>query len=444
MFKIILFFLIATTLFSTVFSQTTDKNTSTAKTFIELLAKKDFAAAENYFDDVLKSKISAAQLEDVWSGLQSQVGKYKSQNDVKTVKTEDAEIVITTTEFENAKLNIQLAFDTKGKIIGLFFKPVENAAEKAETYLAPAYAKSELFTEKEVTVGSGEWALPATLTIPKGKGDFPAIVLVHGSGPNDRDETSSNPANKPFKDLAWGLASKGVAVLRYDKRTKVYGSKFVGTKFTVKEETVDDALLAVELLRKTKGIDAKRIFVLGHSLGGYLIPRIGKGDPKITGLIVLAGSTRPLEDIFLEQNNYLAMLDGTISKEEQIRLDKLKQTVAKVKSLKQSDINSPELYLYVPVSYWLDLQNYNPPAEAKSLKQPLLILQGERDYQVTMTDFQNWKNALKDEKNVTFQTYPKLNHLFMPGEGVPSPADYKKTNHVSEQVISDITAWVKR
>ncbi len=103
-------------------------------------------------------------------------------------------------------------------------------------YAPPDYAVAGAYTEREVTVGSGEWALPGTLTMPAGPGRFPAVVLVHGSGPNDRDETFG--PNKTFKDLALGLASRGVAVLRYDKRTKVYGAKIAPLKqFTVKEET---------------------------------------------------------------------------------------------------------------------------------------------------------------------------------------------------------------
>ena len=444
MLKITLLSFVVMMLISTVFAQNTDDNKSKAKMFIELLIKKDFAAAETYFTDELKDKISTAKLEEAWTSIQAQVGGYKVQKAVRNSKNNNLEIIVTTVEFEKADIDFQTAFDEKGKIGGLFFTPSEKALENAEKYSAPAYAKPDLFEEREVTVGSGEWALPATLTMPKGKGSFPVVVLVHGSGPNDRDETHINPANKPFKDLAWGLASRGVAVLRYEKRTKQHGSKMVeNNKFTVKEETVDDALFAVELLRRAEGVDAKQIYVLGHSLGGYLIPRIGKRDPQIAGLISLAGATRPLEDTFLEQNTYFAMLDGSISKEEQAGLDKLKEVVAKVKSLKEADINSTQNYLYAPVSYWLDLQNYNPPAEAKSLKQPMLILQGERDYQVTMTDFQNWKNALNTKKDVTFKTYLKLNHLFMSGEGTPSPDDYGKTNHVLEQVISDIADWVK-
>ncbi|MDQ3181836.1 MAG: alpha/beta fold hydrolase, partial [Acidobacteriota bacterium] len=325
----------------------------------------------------------------------------------------------------------------------LFFKPSQTPNQNAETYKTPEYAKENLFQEKEVTVGVGEWALPASLTLPKGAGKFPVVVLVHGSGPNDRDETHLNPANKPFKDLAWGLASKGIAVLRYEKRTKQYGSRFAANnKFTIQEETVDDARSAVEMLLKIEEIDKQKIYVLGHSLGGYVIPRIGKRGKQIAGLIVFAGLTRPIEDVFLEQNNYFAMLDGTISKEERDGLDALKQFVARIKSLNKSDLNSSEFYIGAPVAYWLDLKNYNPPSEAKSLRQPILILQGERDYQVTMTDFQNWKTALKNKQNVTFKSYPQLNHLFMPSEGTSSPEDYKKTRHVSAEVISDIADWI--
>ena len=323
-------------------------------------------------------------------------------------------------------------------------RPSSAANKNVETYKSPEYVRADAFQEKEVTVGAGtEWALPATLTMPVGKGNYPVVVLVHGSGANDRDESHLNPANKPFKDLAWGLASKGVAVLRYEKRTKHYPRQSAAIKNpTVYEETVEDALAAVELLRKTPQIDPKKIYVLGHSLGGYLIPRIAARDAKIAGFISLAGTTRPLEDVILEQNNYFARLDGAVSKDEQVKLDQLKQISAQIKSLKESNKDSSAAYLGVPASYWIDLKNYNPPLEAKSLKQPILILQGERDYQVTMTDFQNWKNALGTKKFVTFKAYPKLNHLFMPGEGVPSPADYEKTNHVSAEVITDIAAWI--
>lgn len=442
--RLLLIFLTGFLVLSNVRAQDSGDNVSKAKTFLDLLVKKDFAAAESYFGDEMKARLTAEKLAEGWNSLSAQVGNFKRRTDVKTEKIKDLERVVVTAEFEKANLDVQISFDASGKMANLSIVPTPARSNpNAETYKSPEYVKQNSFQEKEATVGAGgEWALPATLTMPAGKGKFPAVVLVHGSGANDRDETHLNPANKPFKDLALGLASNGIAVLRYEKRTKQHGAKLTAKDFTVKEETVDDALAAVALLRDTPGIDPDKIYVLGHSLGGYLIPRIAARDRKIAGFVSLAGATRPLEDFYVEQITYFAKLDGAISKDEQTKIDALRETAAKIKALKPSDRNSPQVFLGIPVFYWLDLQNYNPPAEAKSLKQPILILQGERDYQVTMTDFQNWKTALGSKKTATFKTYPKLNHLFMPGEGTPSPSDYAKTNHISPDVIGDIAQWI--
>lgn len=441
MLKMILSFLFVIFLSAGNFAQNTGDNVATAKAFVDALARKDFTKAYAYFGDSVKAKIPLEAMPQIWAQINGEYGQFQKQGEV--FKTGDDKKFTLIGEFEKASVGFLVLFDEPGKIISFTLDESRTTPKNQPKYEAPNYANPASFTEKEVTVGAGgEWALPATLTVPKGDGKFSAVVLVHGSGPGDRDETGSNPANKPFKDLAWGLASKGIAVLRYEKRSRQYGAKLVASIFTVKDESIDDALLAVELLRNTAGIDPTKIYVLGHSLGGYLIPRIGARDAKIAGFISLAGATRPLEDIILEQNTYFANLDGKVSKEEQAALDKIKLTVGKIKSLKDTDKNSTELYYGAPAAYYLDLKNYNPPQAAKSLKQPILILQGERDYQVTMTDFQNWKNALGDKDSATFKTYPKLNHLFMPGDGVPSPADYKKNNHVPADVVEDIAFWI--
>lgn len=230
-------------------------------------------------------------------------------------------------------------------------------APKAAAYQPPSYAVPLMFSEQEVTVGaSTDWPLPATLTLPTGAGPFPVVVLVHGSGPNDRDETIG--PNKPFQDLAQGLASQGIAVLRYDKRTRVYPSKLASfPKLTVKEETIDDALAAVALLRQTEQVDQKKIFVLGHSLGGMLVPRIGVADQgTIAGFIVFAGATRPLEDEWVRQYQYLYGLAGELSPRQKSEIDGYKQQAARIKQLTTADANSTELLLLAPPSYWLDLR----------------------------------------------------------------------------------------
>ncbi len=202
------------------------------------------------------------------------------------------------------------------------------------------------------------------------------------------------------------------------------------------DETVDDAVAAAALLRARPDVDPARVFVLGHSLGGYLAPRIGRRDPKLAGLIIAAGNTRPLEDLIIEQTAYLGSLQKIPGLEKQ--LEEFKRIAQQIKDVKPGD-NLPRI-MGVPASYWLDLKGYRPAAEARALKMRLLVLQGERDYQVTMADFAGWKEALKD--SATLKSYPSLNHQFMEGEGKSTPAEYSKPGHVAQIVIDDISGWM--
>lgn len=354
-------------------------------------------------------------------------------------------VVTLPARFERASMEFTVSVTPSGQIAGLFIRPPQPAAKP---YVAPAYSTAGAFTEREVTIGADEWKLPGALLLPKSSKPVAAVVLVHGSGPNDRDETILG--NRPFRDLAEGLASCGIAVLRYDKRTKVYGMKMAQVKnLTVREETVDDAVRAVELLRSQPEIDAKRVFVLGHSLGGYLLPMILQQSGKAAGGIALAGSTRPLEDLVLEQMEYLIPIQTAGSeeakKEGQKKLDETRREVAAIKALdpaKDSGAADAPALLGMPAPYLLALRGYNPPAVAAGLHLPLLILQGERDYQVTMEDFAGWKAALGHRKDVTLKSYPALNHLFMEGTGKSTPAEYSKPGHVSASVVEDIAKWV--
>ena len=410
----------------------------TGKGFVELLAKGDYARGVAMFDSTMKSAMPEAKLKETWEAVTAQVGTLKSMPGVKVQKYQVYDIVTITCQCERKTFDTRVVFDAAGRIVGLFF------AEATSEYKPPLYVDRRTFKEEEVIVGSGEWSLHGTLSVPAGQGPFPALVLVHGSGPNDRDETIG--PNKPFRDLAWGLASEGVVVLRYEKRTKEHGPKLAALKntFTVKEETIDDALAAVELLRKTKGIDASRIYVLGHSLGGMLVPRIGKLDAGIAGFVALAGATRPLEDVILEQMTYIIGLKGPLSDADKKQLEEIRKQVEKVKDLKESDVKSSELVFAAPPSYWIDLRGYDPPEVARRLVHPMLVLQGERDYQVTMKDFERWKAALSGRNNVEFKSYPKLNHLFIEGEGKSIPSEYEKVGHVAEYVIEDIAGWMKK
>jgi dienelactone hydrolase len=413
-----------------------DDITALAGQFIEQLNSGDYEKAIVQFDSTLANALPQDKLKQLWDSLQTQSGVYNKQVASKVEKVNAYQNVTVTCQFGQAYIDFVVTFDAAEKIAGLHF----NQSTYADQVKMP-----DSITEKDVTVGSGEWKLPGTLTMPKGKGPFYAVVLVHGSGPNDRDETLG--PNKPFRDLAWGLASQGIAVLRYDKRTKVYASKIQasGGSITVKEESIDDALAAVRLLKNTPGINLKKIFVAGHSLGGMLIPRIGAGDGSIAGLVSLAGPARPLEDIMLEQNEYLLSLDTTSAKADKDKY--LAQVKAQVKAIKDPklSLNTPAAQLLgAPAKYWLDLRGYNPPALAVRLKQPVLVLQGGRDYQVTSADYKLWQTGCSTKKNMTYIFYSDLNHLFMTGKGKSTPQEYENPGHVSEKAIKDIGTWIKR
>ena len=427
-------------LVGSVFAQNQTDDSSRAKAFVDALAKKDFAAAYALFSDQVKAKIPGEAMPQVWAQITGEYGEFRRLKEIK--KSADGNYTVAVLEFEKKSENFAVAFDANGQILGFTIAPPEKPAETAK-YETPKYADTNSFTETEVTVGAGEWALPATLTMPKGKTNVSAIVLVHGSGPGDRDETHGS--NKAFKDLACGLASKGIAVLRYDKRTLVHSGKFITIKnFTINEETVEDALLAAALLRKTANVDAKKVYLLGHSLGGYIFPRIAQKDEKIKGFVSLAGGVQPLEDIILEQNIYVASPNGSISKEDETEIANAKKTITEIKNLKAADVAADRSFFGLPASYWYDLQSYRPLEIAAKIKRPMLILQGESDFQVTMKDYEMSKAALGKRKNVTLKSYPNLSHYFMKrsGTGKPGVADYEQPNHVSEIVVKDIADWI--
>jgi dienelactone hydrolase len=412
----------------------------TARRFLDFTARGEYRQAVQNFDAVMQEKMTADQLQKVWASVLKQAGDFQKLRDTRIEESGGYSIVFLICQFAKAVLDVKVVFNTEKQITGLWFAP----HSPPQIYTPPQYADPSLFSEEEVTVGQAPWALPATLTLPKnGSKPLPAVVLVHGSGPNDRDETLG--PNKPFKDLAWGLATRGIAVLRYEKRTRVYRKEFLNPEkaFTVREESVDDALAAAALLRRIPRIDAERVFVLGHSLGGMLIPRIGARAPEAAGFIILAGATRSAEDAILDQIEYIASLDGKWTEEEKKQYADYQNAAAKIKKLKPSDRTSREAYMGAYAAYWIDLQDYDPPREARRLQRPLLILQGERDYQVTTEDFQNWRSALQGSAGVTFKLYPSLNHLFISGSGKSSPSEYQRKGNVDEQVIEDIASWIR-
>ncbi|HTI15397.1 MAG TPA: alpha/beta fold hydrolase [Dictyobacter sp.] len=419
-----------------------DKQQERARQLITQLSQGNYQEAVTYFNRQMREALTPGELQNAWHILENLHGTLQRQNSTRATYLAPYHVIIVSCTFTNRELELHIAFNAENEVSGFSFHQPQTVTRPADEQIS--YIQAESFIEKEIEVGTGEWSLPGILTLPTGEGPFPALVLVHGSGPQDRDETIG--PNKPFQDLAWGLASQNIAVLRYDKRTLTHHDKIQLATLTVQEETIEDALAAVALLRTTAQINSQQIFVLGHSLGGYLLPRIGTLDSEIAGLIMLAGSYRALEDIIVDQITYIQSTRDVVVEEEQQYLRTLKEQAARVKN-PQLPLDTPtsELPFGVPPAYWIDLRDYHPGEVAQDIKQPLLILQGESDYQVTMEDYQQWQHALANRSNVLFKSYPGFYHLFMPVAGgkMATPATYTIPGHVHTDVIQDITQWIK-
>lgn len=410
-----------------------------AQNLLIALSKGEFPGARCLFDDRMRETMPESKLMETFSGLVAKAGRFEYLGPPRSEKAGGAQVVSILCVFEKGAYDAKVGVDEKGRVSGLDFLPAASPSLEEELKPMPA-----LFREREVTVGEGEWSLPGTLTMPAQAGPCPAVVLIHGDGPRDRDEIVG--PNRPSRDLAWGLAARGIAVLRYEKRTKEHRRALdkVGDRMTVDDETVDDALAAAKLLRGARGIDPKKVFLLGQSLGGMLAPRIAARDKGIAGLILVSAASRPLEDVILSRTEYFLTLRGEPTEDEKSQLERLKAQVARVKDRSLSeDIPSGELPQGLPASYWLSLRGYDPPAEAKKLNRPILIMQGGRDYNSTSEDFEGWKKALGSRGDVQFRWYPNLNHLFVSGQGKSTPEEFlQRRRSFEDKVLDEIAAWV--
>ncbi|MED1205825.1 alpha/beta hydrolase family protein [Heyndrickxia acidicola] len=302
--------------------------------------------------------------------------------------------------------------------------------------------------EKLVLGAETKYPLNGILTIPdETVGLFPAVVLVQGSGPSNMDEKIGNIY--PFKDLANGLSEQGIAVLRYDKRTFVYGKEMRNDPaLSVKEETIEDAILAADILREDSRIDSSKIFVIGHSLGGMLAPRVDAQGGNFAGIIIMGGSPRKFEDILMDQNNEVLHSLNKFLKWIAIKqIAGFSSKLNNIYNLSDEEAKSTLVFGKHVRAYYLKEMGEHPSVNyLMELHKPILILHGEKDFHVSVEkDFIGYKKILGDRPNVTYKLYPNLNHAFMPsvyGEIRKAKKEYKVVQHVDQQVVKDISDWI--
>lgn len=301
------------------------------------------------------------------------------------------------------------------------------------TWSPPEYANPLRFEEADVTLDVDDRPTQGTLTLPYG-GATVGVVLLTGGGPFDRDETSG--PNKPMKDLAWGLASRGVAVLRYDKPSFTYPELFAQPGFTMTQEYVPHAVAAVRTL--SEYVD--QVFLIGHSMGGKVAPKVAAAEPGVAGLVIMAGDTQPMHHAAVRVMKHLATIDPAMVPAELV--EKFERQAAVVDSADLSP-ETPDLPFGAPGSYWLDLRTYEAVATAAKLDVPILILQGGRDYQVTVADdLPGWQDGLADHPATTIEILAADNHQFIAGTGASTPADYELEGHVDPVALGTILDWL--
>jgi uncharacterized protein len=415
-------------------SAQTQEQIGASDAFIRAFLVKDWTTLYRHSSPALLKQLDSTKFAMINDQIRENYGRVLSRWLYQTESTNGYLTAKWNTLFERDSVSLHIVVDSAALVAGIWLKDV--AGRYAFNH--PSYADTALFKEYNTNFGEPDTRLPATLALPKGPGPFPVVVFVHGSGPHDQDETLYG--NKPFRDIAWGLASNGIATFRYVKRTKAYPKSFDVTKHSVEEEVIIDALEALNIADSKQEIDGSRIFLLGHSLGAMLAPEIASRSKVVRGAILLAAPARDLVTVALDQLEFLRTKDAASTEEDKLALERGLTIGKRVLS---GTAGKSEVFLGVPADYFYKLNAYQQVATARELDIPLFIGQGEKDYQVSNIDFDLWKYELASKSNVSFNLYPDCYHLFIKTDEAPSKTNYETEGHVTKLLIDDLVQWIK-
>jgi len=302
--------------------------------------------------------------------------------------------------------------------------------------------------EEKIVVGKGgEYPLDGLLTLPDGADEpLPAAILVHGSGSTDMDEKIY--ANKPFRDIAEGLAARGIATIRYDKRSFKYPRQLVKKRgFTVYDETIEDVLFAATMLREDARIDKDKIFMIGHSMGGMLAPRTDVQGGDFSGLVIMAGTPRRLETVLFEQmDEIISSYKGPIRYMAKKQLAKLTSKLTGLYEMDDEKAKDIKIMGGTTAYYFKEMGEPGVSDYLAKTQKPILVLHGGKDAQVrTDHDYEKYMELLSGRDNAFFRLYPELNHLFMPavyGDLKNLKKEYKIQSKVEAAVLDDIASFI--
>lgn len=411
-------------------SKNADKELSELEELSKSLALKmnkgEFKEIIDYLSPIVKLQLTEKVLKQSWDSAIKDLGSFKGIREIREEVDETNTEVIVILNYDTCGLQILFSYNKDKKLDTLWieYAPYE-----------PEIVSNDDFEESEISFGDSKKPIKGILTLPINVKKPPVAILVHGSGNHDADESIGS--NKPFRDLAYGLARHGIAVIRYNESN----SQSTNPEFTIQDDSLNDASWAIKYAQKLGKVDTDRIYIIGHSLGGMMAPKIAADNKEVDGIVSLAGSPRKLEDIVLDQNRILLQADKTVTPAKlNIHMAQVQMAVNKIKNLKES---SSEIILGYPASYWYSLNQIDIPKIVKKLNIPIFIAQGSADFQVYADiDYVAWQELLKDKDNVTFRLYDNLNHLFMTSNGRMDFTEYNIKGTVDSQLIDDIAEWI--
>lgn len=410
-----------------------DDSSAVFEAYLDAFLIGDYQRAVALQNEQLTQAFGIQAMEQSANIIVNQYGKPESTHSTEVLEQGEYKTYIRLMKTTKGFIKFTITVNQDLQIAGFYAAPAPDPRKKI------SYVDKTAFTEQPVQFGKEGWELDGILTLPVKKDSYPMVIIVGGSGPTDLDGTVG--PNTPYKDIAEGLATSGIGVMRYNKRAAQYGAKITKISDQIKNlvdfEYVEDIQLAIEYVSKLKNVN--KILLAGHSLGGTIVPKIGANSERIDGLILLAPGVRRLAQISLDQNryvkDYLGITDEQMKQAEQFFNQILNHELPEDLQLQGG----------MTVGYYYEMDSYNPLKDLSKYDKRVLVMQGEEDFQATMEgDFLPFKEKYGQYDNFTFLSLPTLNHLFMKTEeGVFHWTDeYNKPGFVDETVIELLRDWI--
>ncbi|MEK6676124.1 MAG: DUF3887 domain-containing protein [Planctomycetota bacterium] len=406
----------------------------TATQFMQHVADGQYKEACDMFHGHLRQTMSQTELESMWVAESRSLGPFVGLGPANVITKEGEVAVQIQCAWQKAPRTLIVTLNQDKKIVGVQWVPHEDPA-KAPQWTQPPVPPS--VKELEVTVGKEPWLLPGTLTLPANTAVRAGIVFIHDSGPQNRDGNTG--VNTPFRDLAHGLGGKGIATLRYEKRTRQFPEKMAEKPYTAKEEFIEDGLEALRAIRERPELEAVHIYLAGFGRGATHTPEIAERDGQVAGMILLGPSGRSTEESLQDQLDYGETLYGDPGAKEMIS-----QIREKLHALRTRTLGADDNLYGLPNTYWYDLCDRDaeiPIQKAASFPGRILVVNCGRDYGANLEDHRLWQLGLSKHPDATFKFFEDLNRAFGKGKSKATPMEYFGPRPVDPAVIGLIGGW---